>query len=123
MVKMNRACDVSMILSQRAKLANTPSISVRQDLSPQERQSKALLLKERWRLLQGGVDRKSIKISGSAIYVNNVKSGQVNNRQYVPCSSVASPNHGHDSIINTSNFSSPPSSGTDVVSAGAATMQ
>ena len=42
-------------------------------------------MKERWRLIQDGIDRKSIKISGSAIYVNKVKSGTVNNGEFKAC--------------------------------------
>ena len=46
------------------------SISIKKDLSKQERNSKKkLLLKERWTLIQAGVSRSDIKICQSLIYV------------------------------------------------------
>lgn len=77
MVKLNRAVDVTTILSNRNL---TPKgISVKPDLNQEERQRESLLLGERWRLIQSGVDKKLIKIRSSTIYVQGRKHGQVVN--------------------------------------------
>ena len=56
LVKMNRMCDVSMILYKGAKLAELSPVKIRQDLSPSERKIRALLLKSRWELIRDGTE-------------------------------------------------------------------
>ena len=53
------------------------SISIRPDLSPKNRKARFLLLKERRRLIDSGVDRLSIRIKDAGIYVDNKLSGKV----------------------------------------------
>ena len=48
-----------------------PNIHIKPDLSPEDRKADTILLKERWRLISSGHDRKSIKIRGSFIFANN----------------------------------------------------
>ena len=80
MVKLNRVIDVTTILANRNL---TPKgISIKPDLNQEDRQCESLLLGERWRLIQSGVDRKLIKIKSSAIYVQGRKHGQVLNNSF-----------------------------------------
>ena len=66
LVKLNRAMDVADILSNRSSIDNR-NISIKPDLSPQDQQKEALLLKERWSLIQSGVNKSDIKIKSSSL--------------------------------------------------------
>lgn len=79
MVKFVRCHDVIAILSSKSKLSAQSGVSIKPDLTPQERQSESLLLKERRALINSGVDRKAIKIRGNALFVNLEKHGSVIN--------------------------------------------
>ena len=68
LAKLNRVLDVANILSNNSSYPST--ISIKPDLSPEERSCEYKLLAERWHLIQSGVDRKSIKIRRPSIYVN-----------------------------------------------------
>lgn len=85
LVKMNRVCDVSMVLANRSKLSEKPNISVKADMSPTERKSESILLRVRWDLITSGIARKSIKIRYSAIYVDGVKHGVVKDLNFELC--------------------------------------
>lgn len=75
LVSLNSTADVYNILSKRH---NSPSpITIKPDLSPTNRKIEALLLKERWRLIESGVDRRHIKIRGSNIYLNDQLHGKI----------------------------------------------
>jgi len=67
LVKINRACDVSMILSKRAKLADLSVVKIRQDLPPSDRKIRAMLLKYHWELIRDRMEHKSIRISVNSI--------------------------------------------------------
>ena len=75
LVQLNSTADVYKVLSKRHNVSS--SVSIKPDLSPANRKIEALLLKERWQLIESGVDRRSIKIRGSNIYVNNQLHGKV----------------------------------------------
>lgn len=75
LVQLNSTADVYKVLSKRHNVPS--SVSIKPDLSPANRKIEALLLKERWQLIESGVDRRSIKIRGSNIYVNNQLHGKV----------------------------------------------
>ena len=60
------------ILSKRSSFS--PYI-VKPDLSPEERENKKLLLKERWKLMQTGVNKSDIKIKGNKLSVNGSVTG------------------------------------------------
>ena len=62
-------------------------------MSPAEQAIESILLKERWVLIQGGHNRKSIKINNnnSSLYVNNQLFGKVVNSQF-QCSDNYKPN-------------------------------
>ena len=73
LVKFNSAKDVSAILSKKFKLHSSKSpsksISIKCDLSKEERHLETVLLMERRRLIDEGTDRKHIKIQGNRIFV------------------------------------------------------
>jgi len=75
LLKLNRAVDVISVLSN----LGAKSVSIKPDMTPEERKIEGLLLKERWSLLQSGVDKVDIKIRLSSIYVKGVKHGYVSN--------------------------------------------
>ena len=78
LVKMIRANDVNKILSEASSLEKP--LMIKPGLSRSQQRREALLLKERWKLLEQGVDRKAIKLRGyTSIYINNVKHGSLNN--------------------------------------------
>ena len=79
-VELVRAADASNILANRKSLR--PSITIKPDLSPQARANEALLLKERWTLIQSGTERKHIKIRNLKIFVNGKLHGHVENKQF-----------------------------------------
>ena len=56
LVSFNRASDVFNILHKRSSLPQ--SIIIRPDMSPKQRSQEALLLKQRWLLIQSGTPRK-----------------------------------------------------------------
>ena len=68
LVSLNSTADVRNILSINRSLSS--SVSIKPDRSPAERKTESVLLKERWRLIQTGTDRHSIRLRGSALYVN-----------------------------------------------------
>ena len=90
MVKLNRAVDVTSILSNRSR--SPKGVSIKADLTQEERRRDALLLAERWRLLQSGVDKKLIKIRFSGLYVRGKKYGEVVDGCFKLCKSQT-PNH------------------------------
>ena len=51
-------------------------------MTPEERACEATLLEQRWLLIQGGADRKSIKIRKHHLYLNDRLHGQVINPTY-----------------------------------------
>ena len=51
-------------------------------MTPEERNTESLLLKERWKLIQQSYSRKSIKICNAHVYVNNQPHGIVTNSKF-----------------------------------------
>ena len=62
LVKLNRAIDRSLLLSNLKTTTLPGNIKIAPDLSVEERTTRSLLLKERWNLMQDGMERESIKI-------------------------------------------------------------
>lgn len=75
LVQLNSTVDVAHILS--LKKSQGSSISFRADLPPEVRKAEAVLLAERWKLIQSGTVRSAIKIRKSSIFVNNSLYGSV----------------------------------------------
>ena len=80
LVKFLRTIDVTTILSNRASLDT--SISIKQDLSPEEKHLESILLNERWKLIQAGYDCKSIKIRRGSILLNGKLFGHLDGSNF-----------------------------------------
>lgn len=79
LVKLSRTQDVSSILSRCYKLAPTPGISIKADMSREERIIESILLSERWKLITDGVTQANIRIRCNSLYVNKNIHGTVTN--------------------------------------------
>ena len=84
LVKLSRSRDVISILSSRAKLAERPGISIKPDMTKEERKIKSMLLQDRRKLIQSGTTSSLIKLRGTSLYVNNKKVGSIRDLKYVP---------------------------------------
>ena len=62
-------------------------------------------MKERWHLIQTGIDRKSIKIQAANIYVNNKLHGKVYISSFTLSSELSSTNN-NSTLLNTSEVTS-----------------
>lgn len=82
LVKFIRSYDVASILSNRRNLASLPGISIKPDLTPEERKVESLLLKERRSLIDAGVERRDIQLKGNSLLVNKAKHGYVVNSEF-----------------------------------------
>ena len=85
LLKLSRLVDVTSILSGRHKLSASPKVRIKPDLTPKERKVEQLLLMERRSLITSGKERKSIKLRGSSLYVDNRKYGEVKNNKFEAC--------------------------------------
>ena len=90
-IKLTRTIDVISLLSNHSSLPN--NISIKPDMSQAECTTESLLMKERWRLIQTGIDCKSIKIQAANIYVNNKLYGKVCNSSFTLSSEMSSANN------------------------------
>ena len=88
LVTLNSTADVRSILLSHNNSSDT-SISIKPDLPSEERKANAILLKERWNLINSGIDRKCIKIRGLNLLVNGKLYGKVSDSVFVqvPCTS------------------------------------
>ena len=82
LAKLSRSCDVLSILSKRAKLADMPGISIKPDMSKEQRKVESVLLYERRKLIQSGIVSKCIRLKGDSLFVNNKKHGSVVNFKF-----------------------------------------
>ena len=69
LVKFLRSADVTSILFEKSNLASP--FSIKTDMTVEEKKIEGLLLKERWELLQKGIDRNQIKICQNNLYIND----------------------------------------------------
>uniref|UniRef100_A0A1X7SYA1 Uncharacterized protein n=1 Tax=Amphimedon queenslandica TaxID=400682 RepID=A0A1X7SYA1_AMPQE len=77
LVTLSSTIQVSNILSNCHHLSGV--VSVRPDLSASERRERGILMKERWKLVNADIDRRSIKVKGSGLYVSGNLTGKVLN--------------------------------------------
>ena len=81
LVTFSRVFDVQAVLSKRGSLSD--SIAVKPDLSAEERAIEGILLRERWALIQSGVQKNSIKIRNSGLFVDGTLHGSVTGSSFV----------------------------------------
>jgi len=80
LVKFLRAFDASLVLS--SKKALSPGVTIKPDMSADERKTESILLKERRNLITNKVtEGKFIKVTGKGLYVNRNLYAVVQNSQ------------------------------------------
>ena len=77
LVKLNCASIAVEILKNHSTLPPSSNVFIKPHLSPSERLTESLLLKERRSLLDTGVNRKSIRLRGHKLYIGERLHGQV----------------------------------------------
>jgi len=77
LVKFRSIIHVNQVLASKGSLLSP--IFIKPDLSPDERAKEAVLLRERWALLQKGYSQNMTKICNNSIFVNNQLYGLVKN--------------------------------------------
>lgn len=107
LVKLIRSSDVIKVLSGASSLCKP--LVVKPDLPRTQRLREAILLKERWKLMEQGVDRKFIKLrSFTSLLVKNVIHGSLNkDNVYVlsthdPSEQGVNYSHPTESLLNNS---------------------
>lgn len=80
LVKFLRAIDAQSVLTNRDKVSQP--IIIKPDMSKEDRDIQSVLLRERWNLIQTGVDRRSIKIRNNCLYLNNKHFGKVQGNKF-----------------------------------------
>ena len=78
LIKFLRAFDATLVLNSNKKSLSS-GISIKPDLTIDERKIENILLKERRRLIDNGTERKHIRIRGNCLYLNNKLHGAVKN--------------------------------------------
>lgn len=81
LVTLNSTVEVSTVLSNCHQLPS--AVSIRPDLSPSERQTRGILLRERRRLIDSEVSRRDIKLRKRELYVSGTLVGRVVNNAFV----------------------------------------
>ena len=97
-VHFNKAADVVTLLSKRGQAS--PPFIIKPFMSPEERVSDSILLRQRWSLIQSGTDRNCIKIRTSCLFVNNVLHSKVKDSKYHP---VTPSDTSHSVSVNDAN--------------------
>jgi len=88
LIKLKRIMDASAILANKKSLSS--SLAIKPDMSPEERKIESALLKECWSLIQGGLDRKHIRLANNRIFVNGQLHGEMVNSVFKRYSSTVS---------------------------------
>ena len=74
------------MLSNKGSLSSS-AISIKPDMTPVERETEQVLLKERCHLIDSGIEHRFIRINGNSLYVNRKLHGSVQNSQFCPAAS------------------------------------
>lgn len=98
-MKLNSLGDVRNLLARSGSL-HYP-LRLKPDLSPEDRKTEALLMKERWSLIQQGVERGSIKLRRNQLFVNNHLYGSVQSGKLELTSDTAQVNQSSSPVILT----------------------
>ena len=79
-VTLNSTIEVSSILARRRFV--THPVTIKADLTPAERKTESILLRERRKLIEDRYERRSIKMYNSSLYLNGKLHGLVVNTSY-----------------------------------------
>ena len=104
LVSLTTAYEAMSILRKRYNSKKLSGVFVKPDLSPEERATESLLLRERKALISAGEDRRNIRIYGNALFVNKRKYGIVVNSTF----QCLQPQNVGESSSSSSNLSSLP---------------
>ena len=103
LVKFRSIIHVNQVLANKGSLSSP--VFIKPDLSLEERAREAVLLKERWALLQKGYRRNMIKIRNNSIFVNNQLYGLVKNSVFQSCNlDISPPQSSTDQLAAASNL-------------------
>ena len=91
LVRMSRKSEVKTILSNQSTLSRP--YYIKPDMSPEELATERLLLKERWSLIQSGVEKKDIKINKDSLYIKHQLHATVKDSQLVLLHETSPPSH------------------------------
>ena len=83
LVRLSRSYEATNILDNRRKLRECPGLFIKPFLSKEELSVESILLKERRKLIDSGTERKSIKIKGKTLHVNNSIYGSLQGSNFV----------------------------------------
>ena len=81
LIRFIRIADVASVLSKKRLLSNP--YYIKSDMTREQRLTQSLIMKERWQLIQSGVDRNCIKIKGDCLLVRNKLHGRVLNKKFI----------------------------------------
>ena len=84
LVKLNSSNTVTTVLSSKKNLAKLDHISIQPDLNKEDQKKRAILLKERRKLIIEGIQRKNIKVKGNMLLVNGSKYGSTDGETFLP---------------------------------------
>ena len=90
LVKLIRISDVSSVLSKRGNLSYP--LSIRPDMTPEERLCESVLMKERWNFIQSGIAQGDIRVRGSVLYVRRKVYGRYVDSEFQHVSAQSSHN-------------------------------
>ena len=81
LVKLTRVLDANTVLYNRSKAPD--NITIKLDMSLEEKLRESILLSERWNLICSGIDKKDIKIYSLKLYLKGTLFGEVSNSVFL----------------------------------------
>ena len=84
LVSFLRALDVRLILQRLSPDVLPSGIAVKPHMSATEKQQSSILLRERWKNMQAGMDKSKIKIRGRKLFIDSRLVGEVVDGEYKP---------------------------------------
>lgn len=81
-ITFNRSCDVSCIISNSFILFSECNVSVRRDLTYEERRNGAPLREERQKMIETETKRSLIKVRGNRLFIRDQLQGSVVDSKY-----------------------------------------
>ena len=79
LISLTKASEVELILSKRFSISASDRLRIKPDISPEEKATESLLLKEQRNLIASGIDKQFIRIRRNHIYISHSQHGEVTN--------------------------------------------